>query len=134
MKTFITALAMVLVAAFASAQEPIPNNDTRSLFFSLVAGKPFGQATLTGLEPTLAQYCIQLTAPNAAGDRTKIGDPVSHRWTRVGFGEGQWVWVVQGDVYTPTCTSQPPPVVVPPAPPALDLSAIYLRLDLLANQ
>jgi hypothetical protein len=79
----------------------IPGGDTRALFLSLVAGRPFGQQTLLDLQPTLARYQIALTPPNAAGDRTKIGDPISHRWVRVGFGEGHWVWVVQSAEYTP---------------------------------
>jgi hypothetical protein len=99
--------------------KPIPNNDTHALFISLVAGKPFGQATLNALEPTLAEYGIALTPPNAAGDRTKIGDPVSRRWTRVGFGEGQWVWVVQSDVYTPPDVVVPIPPTPPPEPPSV---------------
>lgn len=115
--------AMLLWATQATAQIlPIPNNDTKALFFSLVAGKPFGQATLLALEPTLAQYCIALTPPNAAGDRTKIGDPISMRWTRVGFGEGDWVWIPQGDVYTPNCVVQPPP-------PPVDLTQRVFALE-----
>jgi hypothetical protein len=82
----------------------IPDSDTQTLFNSLVDGKPFGQQTLIDLAPTLAQYCIELTPANATGDRTKIGDPISHRWTRVGFGEGHWVWIVENDVYTPNCS------------------------------
>ena len=103
-------VCLLVNTATATAQPlPIPNGDTKALFASLVVGKPFGQATLLALEPTLAQYCIALTPPNAAGDRTKIGDPVSGHWVRVGFGEGDWVWVVQGDVYTPHCDAPPGP-------------------------
>ena len=107
----------------------IPNNDTRALFDALVTGKPFGQQTLLDLEPTLAQYGIRLTPPNATGERTKIGDPISGRWTRVGFGEGHWVWIVQGDVYVP---ADPPVIIQPPAPlPSVDLSTVLAQLAML---
>jgi len=49
---------------------------------------------LLDLEPTLNRYGVQLTPPNAAGDRTKIGLP-NGQWVRVGFGEGRPVWVPQ---------------------------------------
>jgi hypothetical protein len=105
----------------------IPNNDTHALFDSLVQGRPFSQQTLLDLEPTLAQYGIKLTPPNAAGERTKIGDPIGRHWTRVGFGEGHWVWMVQGDAYVPPTE---PPVVTqpPPPPPSPDLSAVLAQL------
>lgn len=71
-------------------------------FSQLVYGKPFGQATLLALEPTLNANGWQLTPPNAVGDRTKVGypwsvagGPTEVRWVRVGFGESHWVWVVQ---------------------------------------
>jgi len=105
----------------------IPNNDTRALFDALVKDWPFGQQTLLDLEPTLAQYGIRLTPPNAAGERTKIGDPISGHWTRVGFGEGHWVWIVQGDAYVPP--TDPPVVTQPPATPTpADLSQVLAQL------
>lgn len=68
----------------------------REWFGQLVYGKPFGQATLLALEPTLNDNGWLLTPPNAAGDRTKVL-PLdgSNQWVRVGFGEGTWVWMVQ---------------------------------------
>jgi hypothetical protein len=63
---------------------------------SLVAGKPFGQKTLLDLEPTLNAMGWLLTPPNAAGERTKVHPP-GGPWTRVGFGEGRWVWMSQAD-------------------------------------
>ena len=110
---------------------PVPNNDTQALFLSTVGERPFGQQTLYDIMPILAQYCIALTPPNAVGERTKIGDPVSGHWTRVGFGEGHWVWVVQADLYVPSCGT-PVPLPPPPAPPPLpsvDLSPVLNRLD-----
>ncbi len=63
-------------------------------FFALVAGYPFNQKTLNDLEPTLNAAGWLLTPPNAQGDRTKVHPPQGP-WTRVGFGEGHWVWVEQ---------------------------------------
>lgn len=65
-------------------------------FMAAVAGRPFGQATLLELEPTLVASGWQLTPPNALGDRTKVHPP-GGPWTRVGFGEGHWVWVPQAE-------------------------------------
>ncbi|MEP7305931.1 MAG: DUF6531 domain-containing protein [Acidobacteriota bacterium] len=65
-------------------------------FLAWVAGKPFGQQTLLDLEPTLNAAGWLLTPPNAAGERTKVHLP-NGPWIRVGFGEGQWVWIPQGD-------------------------------------
>ncbi len=65
-------------------------------FSQLVYGKPFGQATLLALEPVLNANGWLLTPPNAVGDRTKVLYPQGV-WTRVGFGEGHWVWVEQSD-------------------------------------
>lgn len=63
-------------------------------FQQLVQGLPFGQATLLSLEPVLNAAGWALTPANAAGDRTKIHPP-GGPWTRVGFGEGKWVWIPQ---------------------------------------
>ena len=73
-----------------------PGTSLREQFMTLVAGKPFGQKTLLDLEPTLNAMGWLLTPPNAAGERTKVHPP-SGPWTRVGFGEGQWVWIPQAD-------------------------------------
>jgi hypothetical protein len=71
------------------------NGDYQTWFNSLVAGKPFNQQTLLALEPTLNAAGVQLTPPNAVGDRTKINVP-GVGWVRVGFGEGHPVWIPQG--------------------------------------
>lgn len=68
----------------------------REQFLAWVTGKPFGQQTLLELEPTLQAHGWLLTPPNAVGERTKIHPP-GGPWTRVGFGEGQWVWLEQKD-------------------------------------
>ncbi len=144
-KRFGAALLCVLaLATLAQAQSAdIPNGDTRALFNTLVGGRPFGQESLRAVAPILAQYCIALTPPNAVGDQTKIGDPVIRRWVRVGFGEGQWVWVIQGDAYEPVCETvrlppslDHPPVVVPQpvavVPPQADaIAALSQRIDAL---
>ena len=66
----------------------------REQFLKWVEGKPFGQQTLLDLEPTLRAAGWRLTPPNAVGDRTKVKPP-NAPWTRVGFGEGKWIWLVQ---------------------------------------
>ena len=81
-------------APSGSGASSVPNGDYQAWFQSLIAGKPFTQQTLLDLEPTLNRYGVQLTPPNAAGDRTKIGLP-NGQWVRVGFGEGRPVWVPQ---------------------------------------
>jgi hypothetical protein len=73
-----------------------PGATPRERFMALVAGKPFGQKTLLDLEPTLNAMGWLLTPPNAVGERTKVHPP-GGPWTRVGFGEGQWVWIPQAD-------------------------------------
>lgn len=115
--------------------------DFRGWFLSQVAGKPFGQQTLLSLEPMLPCVGSALTPPNALGDRTKIWDPQTQHWTRVGFGEGQWVWIAQGDgappVVQPCTLPVPAPVPsgsLPQGQPNLDLSAVYARLDSIAAQ
>jgi hypothetical protein len=77
-----------------STQTGPANGDWQSWFNQLVAGKPFNQQTLLDLEPTLNAAGVQLTPPNATGDRTKINVP-GVGWVRVGFGEGRPVWNVQ---------------------------------------
>lgn len=93
-------------AAAANASDPqspaAAGGNYQAWFNSLIQGKPFNQQTLLDLEPTLNKYGVQLTPPNAVGDRTKIGLP-NGQWVRVGFGEGQPVWVPQG----PTMATQP---------------------------
>ncbi len=74
--------------------QPTYVGNERAWFQQLVYGKPFGQQTLLELEPTLNANGWTLTPPNAAGDRTKVLYP-GGPWTRVGFGEGYWVWVEQ---------------------------------------
>lgn len=66
----------------------------RDWFSVLVFGKPFDQQTLLNLEPTFNAAGWLLTPPNAKGERTKLHPP-NGPWTRVGFGEGQWVWLPQ---------------------------------------
>lgn len=75
--------------------KPIDPTRTPQQQFALwVAGKPFGQQTLLDLEPTLNAAGWALTPPNANRERTKVLPP-SGPWTRVGFGEGYWVWIEQ---------------------------------------
>lgn len=127
-------LAVILLCAKQTSAQclPIPNDDTRALLWTLVENKPFGQQTLLDLEVTLRQYRIALTPPNAVGERTKIGDPISGRWTRLGFGEGHWVWIVQGDVYQPSpCEVGPPAPPPAPPPPSIDLSGLEAQIALL---
>jgi hypothetical protein len=81
-------------APAASGASSVPGGNYQAWFNSLIAGKPFNQQTLLDLEPTLNAAGVQLTPPNAAGDRTKIGLP-NGQWVRVGFGEGRPVWVPQ---------------------------------------
>lgn len=83
------------------------NGSWQDWFRGLVANAPFSwsadgadvaQGFLLSLEPVLNAAHVRLTPPNALGQRTKIGIPQedgSTQWVRVGFGEGQWVWVVQ---------------------------------------
>lgn len=77
-------------------QPVTPGLSARDQFMAWVAGQPFGQATLLKLEPTLNAAGWLLTPPNALGDRTKIHPP-GGPWTRVGFGEGAWVWILQAE-------------------------------------
>jgi len=81
-------------APATTGAQSVPGGDYQTWFNSLIQGKPFNQQTLLDLEPTLNQYGVKLTPPNAVGDRTKIGLP-NGQWVRVGFGEGKPVWVVQ---------------------------------------
>lgn len=72
------------------------NGDFQGWIMGLLAGKPFNQQTLLDLEPLLQQFGSQLTPANTQGERTKIWDPFSKQWVRVGFGEGHPVWIPQG--------------------------------------
>lgn len=120
------------------AAQPIPAN-FHEWFLQQVAGKPFGQQTLLELAPQLPCVGSALTPPNAAGERTKIWDPDSQTWTRVGFGEGVWVWIHQSPAAPPTllpadfaaCGSKPLPNPQTPVEtsPQFDLSVLYARLD-----
>ncbi len=69
--------------------------DPHAWFLEVVAGQPFGQATLVADEPVLNANGWLLTPPNAAGDRTKVKPPDFPNYFRVGFGEGYWVWITQ---------------------------------------
>lgn len=62
----------------------------------LIGNQPWNQQTFNSLIPQFQQYGIQVTPPNAEGDQTKINIP-GQGWVRVGFGEGQPVWIPQGD-------------------------------------
>jgi hypothetical protein len=68
----------------------------RDWFMQAIQGQPFNQQTLLNLEPLLGQSGSRLTPANAQGERTKIWDPTIQDWVRVGFGEGQPVWIPQG--------------------------------------
>ena len=84
----------------ASAPGGPQGGDYKGWIQGLLQGKPVNQQTLLELEPTLKQYGVQLTPPNAQGERTKVGIPNGQGgtdWVRVGFGEGNWTWVPQGD-------------------------------------
>ncbi len=76
-----------------------PDLTPRQQFMEWVKGKVFAQHTLENLEPTMNAAGWELTGPNALGQRTKVRPPYSH-WFRVGFGEGDWVWVDQGEPKT----------------------------------
>ncbi len=69
--------------------------DPHAWFLEVVAGQPFGQATLVADEPLLMANSWLLTPPNAAGDRTKVKPPDYPNYFRVGFGEGYWVWIAE---------------------------------------
>ena len=108
--------------------------DFHAWFLQQVAGRPFGQQTLTELQAALNCAGSALTPPNADGDRTKIWEPNEQRWKRVGFGEGVWVWVDTTPGPPPTitpCTSAAPP---PQPIPAVDFSAVLNRLDFVYQQ
>lgn len=92
------------------AQGPTPSpssafmgGDFRGWFNQQVQGKPWTQETLTGLESVLNASGSRLTPANASGERTKIYNPTTGQWVRVGFGEAQngadpWsVWIGQGN-------------------------------------
>ena len=68
----------------------------RDYFQSLTQGKEVTQQTLLDLESALQAAGSKLTPANAGGERTKIWDPDTQDWVRVGFGEGAWQWIPQG--------------------------------------
>jgi len=68
--------------------------DYEQWFRALVGNRPWNQDTLNALMPTLQQYGIKLTPPNANKEQTKIQLPTGE-WVRVGFGEGHPVWIPQ---------------------------------------
>lgn len=76
-------------------------------FLKQIQGKPFNQQTLLALEPWLQSVGSKLTPPNAVGDRTKIFDPTTKQWVRVGFGEGHPVWIPQGSASGPAANGAP---------------------------
>lgn len=80
----------------AAVQGPL-NGHFQDWFMGQLQGKPFNQQTLLDMEGVLNQYGSKLTPANAQGERTKIWDPTSNQWVRVGFGEGRPVWVPQGN-------------------------------------
>lgn len=70
---------------------------SQEAFMQQIAGKPFNQQTLLDLEPWLESVGSKLTPANSVGERTKILDPNTGQWVRVGFGEGHPVWIPQGE-------------------------------------
>lgn len=129
-------ILLVLCAAPLSAQT-VPA-DFHGWFLGQVAGKPFGQQTLLEIAPLLPCVGSQITPPNAVGERTKIWDPTTNQWTRVGFGEGSWMWIGQG-VTTPPApqpcsTANPTSGSITGTPPPLDLSQVLSRLDYIIAQ
>ena len=92
------------------------NNDTQAIVHGIFANKPFNQQTILDAEQELLARGIRLTPPNAQGERTKIFDPTTQQWVRIGFGEGRPVWVPQGGSTgtggggpTPSGSALPPP-------------------------
>ena len=73
---------------------PLVTLSPRDQFDMWVFGKPFGQQTLLELEPVMKAAGWELTPPNSKGERTKVHPP-GGPWTRVGFGEGRWMWLPQ---------------------------------------
>lgn len=71
--------------------------DPHAWFLEVVAGQPFGQATLIGDEPVLNANGWLLTPPNhdTPPARTKVKPPDYANYFRVGFGEGYWVWIAE---------------------------------------
>lgn len=87
------------VAPEPPVQNQQPASFSQDWFMQQVAGKPYNQQTLLDLESSgaLASVGSRLTPANAQGERTKIYDPNTGQWVRVGFGEGRPVWIPQGD-------------------------------------
>lgn len=79
-----------------SGQNPYSGGSFQDWFMGAVAGRPYNQETLLGLEGLLQQSGSRLTPANSLGERTKIWDPTINDWVRVGFGEGHPVWIPQG--------------------------------------
>ena len=109
-------ILMLLLAPRAAGAQclPIPNGGTRALVWLMFDDEPFTQQTLVESEPMLNRFGIEISPPNAAGERTTVGDPISGHWTRVGFGEGRPVWIPLSDVYIPIAC--PPPTTAGGAP------------------
>lgn len=133
---------LILFLLFASPlYAQVPGGDFHAWFLSQVASKPFGQQTLLELAPRLPCVGSKLTPPNAEGERTKIWDPTTAHWTRVGFGEGHWVWIAQAEAPPPVITSEellacgtPAPIPQPVPIPSVDFSGVLARLDAIIAQ
>lgn len=109
LETLVGAIAALLTAPVTPPPPPKPPQQIypsyapdyvgreRDWFSVLVFGKPFDQQTLLDLEPTFNAAGWLLTPPNAKGERTKLKPGSALPWTRVGFGEGQWVWIPQAE-------------------------------------
>lgn len=104
------------------------NGNFKDTFQSWTNGKAPTQAELVALEPYLKAFGSKLSPANANGEITKIWDPSSNQWVRVGFGGNKWDWVPQGDGSQPSTLGgiaqsslidpyggQPPPGWAPPA-------------------
>jgi len=130
------ALALVVSLFACRVQAQIIPTDFHAWFLGQVDGKPFGQQTLLDLAPLLPCVGSQLTPPNAVGERTKIWNPNTQQWTRVGFGEGQWVWLGQGVSAPPVlqpCGAAPPDLPpgtpVPTPVPSVDLTPLLTAIQ-----
>lgn len=69
----------------------------RDYWNSLIQGEPANEETLRRFEQALLSQGSRLSPANASNQITKIWDPDTQQWVRVGFGEGGWTWVPQGD-------------------------------------
>lgn len=86
----------------AASGPAAPGGTFQSQVMSRLQGKPFNQQAVLDLEPWLNSVGSKLTPPAVNGDRTKIFDPETKQWVRLGFGEGHPVWVPQGGASAPT--------------------------------